>query len=379
MLLFNGSEARVAVTPDKTVYDTLIHNGAEVSNVVTLDCYTYGGNNYRWLFNGVNNVYFMGDTWTGDNYADVNVGTEYNSKLNKGLSYTKTSDAVYLGMNVERLFVMNAAYAFNNCRNLRTFYNSSTPVSVTVILNYITLGKKNCMHLCQNCNNLTGSPLCSDNVVSANSMYYNCENLTGSPICGANVADAGLMYFSCHNLTGSPVCGSNVVTATSMYSGCRNLTGSPVCGDRVFKAGAMYLNCRNLTGSPVCGDNVTLANSMYLNCINLTGSPVCGANVNNTAYMYMNCTNLTGSPVCGANVIDASMMYMNCTNLTGDAYIYSAKLRYMDAMFFNCSNLSNKVHISHLVPKDTSNYIYNSLVNGYASIDVAPENIYNDL
>ncbi len=193
MLLFNGSEARVAVTPDKTVYDTLIHNDAEVSNVVTLDCYTYGGNNYRWLFNGVNNVYFMGDTWTGDNYADVNVGTTYKSKLNKGISYTKTSDAVYLGMNVERFFVMNAIYAFNNCSNLKTFYNGLTPIATNVILNYVTLGKKNCQNLFSNCTNITGSPVCGDSVAYAASMYRNCVNLTGIPVCGINVRDAYLM------------------------------------------------------------------------------------------------------------------------------------------------------------------------------------------
>ena len=44
--------------------------------------------------------------------------------------------------------------------------------------------------------------------------YFECYNLTGSPVCGNNVTDMRYTYFNCINITGSPVCGNNV---TNMY------------------------------------------------------------------------------------------------------------------------------------------------------------------
>ena len=76
-------------------------------------------------------------------------------------------------------------------------------------------------------------------------------------------------YFQCKNLTGSPVCGNNVTNMYGTYSGCRNLTGSPVCGDNVTDMGHTYFYCYNLTGSPVCGNNVTSMWNTYAGCRNL--------------------------------------------------------------------------------------------------------------
>jgi hypothetical protein len=54
----------------------------------------------------------------------------------------------------------------------------------------------------------------------------------------------------------------------------------------------------------------------------------------------------------------------------------------MNYMFDNCTKLASSsvpIHISHEIALgDTSNYIYNSLVNGLTSISFAPSRILND-
>ena len=80
-------------------------------------------------------------------------------------------------------------------------------------------------------------------------MYYtysNCYNLTGSPVCGNNVREMQNTYHNCRNLTGSPACGNNVTNMYQTYYNCQNLTGSPVCGNNVFNMYRTYYNCKNI-------------------------------------------------------------------------------------------------------------------------------------
>ena len=79
--------------------------------------------------------------------------------------------------------------------------------------------------------------------------YRYCSNLTGSPVCGNNVINMHMTYQSCFNLIGSPVCGDNVTHMSQTYSYCFNLTGSPICGPNVINMYATYSNCSNLASN----------------------------------------------------------------------------------------------------------------------------------
>jgi hypothetical protein len=35
--------------------------------------------------------------------------------------------------------------------------------------------------------------------------YFNCRNLTGNPVCGDNVTNMGYTYYNCYNLTGDAI------------------------------------------------------------------------------------------------------------------------------------------------------------------------------
>ena len=155
-------------------------------------------------------------------------------------------------------------------------------------------------------------------------------------------------YANCSNLTGSPVCGNNVTNMYATYTNCSNLTGSPACSKNVTVMSFAYNNCRNLTGSPVCGPNVTNMSSTYKNCRKITGTPVCGNNVTMINYAYENCISLIGSPVCGANVTSMINTYYNCYNLKGNAYFYSDKIANMKSCFTNrYTNSVLKIYVNN--------------------------------
>ena len=205
------------------------------------------------------------------------------------------------------------------------------------------------------CSNLIGSPICTDNVTNMAFTYRSCTNLTGNPVCGKNVTNMRNTYADCTNITGSPVCGSNVKELEYTYHNCRNLTGAPVCGSSVNSMWGAYHNCSNLTGPAVCGPNVVNMGSTYQNCYNLTGSPVCGANVISFDEAYYNCRNITGQPACGNNVTNMYQTYYNCINLTGYA-IAGTNVYTMYQAYHNCLNLSG------------NGYIYsNGIANAYKS------------
>lgn len=180
--------------------------------------------------------------------------------------------------------------------------------------------------------------------------FTNMQNLKNVDFNHDNVTNTYMTYDGCTNLTGNPVCGNNVTDMYSTYWGC-NLTGSPVCGPNVTNMSATYGDCRNLTGSPACGPNVINMNDTYRNCTNLTGSPVCGNNVTSMSWTYCDCYNLTGSPACGKNITSMSRAYYNCRNLHGNAYFYSPNISDVYGCFYK-RNTSNRLNI--YVTKDST-------------------------
>ena len=74
-----------------------------------------------------------------------------------------------------------------------------------------------------------------------------------------------------------------------------------------------------------------------------------------------------------------SAAFVFCTSLNqDDMYIYSQNVANMQNTYKDVQRIGN-IHIPTSVPKDVTNVMYNSLVNGYAGYTFAEENIINDL
>ena len=121
------------------------------------------------------------------------------------------------------------------------------------------------------------------------------------------------------------------------------------------------------------------ASLMFYGCAGLRQNILIPSSVVNARSMFAACSALNQNILIPKSVVNAQRMFFGCSILNQDIYIYSQVLNDMDGMFTGTKVNKHNVHIPISVPKDTSNYIYNSLVNGYTGITFAPENIINDL
>ena len=128
---------------------------------------------------------------------------------------------------------------------------------------------------------------------------------------------------------------------------------------------------------PFCGclvfnQNILIPNSVT-NMMEAFGAVTIGPNFKDTS-----CPNLNQNILIPNSVTDITSCFRDCNNLNQpNMYIFSQNITSMTYAFQGCH--VNNIHIPTSVPKDTSNFMYNCLVNGDTGITFPASNIFNDL
>ena len=93
---------------------------------------------------------------------------------------------------------------------------------------------------------------------------------------------------------------------------------------------------------------------------------------------FYNCSSFNQKMIIQNSVTSMASTFEGCSSFNQpDMLIYSQNITNMTNAFKDCH--INNVHIPISVPKDTSNFIYNCLVNGNTGITFSAANIFNDL
>ena len=93
---------------------------------------------------------------------------------------------------------------------------------------------------------------------------------------------------------------------------------------------------------------------------------------------FYKCSSLNQKMIIQNSVTSMASTFEGCSSFNQpDMLIYSQNITNMTNAFKDCH--INNVHIPTSVPKDTSNFIYNCLVNGNTGITFSAANIFNDL
>ena len=93
---------------------------------------------------------------------------------------------------------------------------------------------------------------------------------------------------------------------------------------------------------------------------------------------FYNCSSFNQKMIIQNSVTSMASTFEGCSNFNQpDMLIYSQNITNMTNAFKDCH--INNVHIPASVPKDTSNFMYNCLVNGNTGITFPAANIFNDL
>ena len=93
---------------------------------------------------------------------------------------------------------------------------------------------------------------------------------------------------------------------------------------------------------------------------------------------FYKCSSFNQKMIIQNSVTSMASTFEGCSSFNqSDMLIYSQNITNMTNAFKDCN--INNVHIPTSVPKDTSNFIYNCLVNGNTGITFPAANIFNDL
>lgn len=143
----------------------------------------------------------------------------------------------------------------------------------------------------------------------------------------------------------------------------------------VYTASSFPLYTEIETMTAYVGDKAKLSASGTKATLALPGLYWTKANMDMAFY---NCSSFNQKMIIQNSVTSMVSTFEGCSNFNQpDMLIYSQNITNMTNAFKGCH--INNVHIPTAVPKDTSNFMYNCLVNGNTGITFSASNIFNDL
>ena len=228
----------------------------------------------------------------------------------------------------------------------------------------------------------------SDSFSAVNSHFNNIESNLNNVESNLNNVDSSVKAINDFIFNGIylPEYGSFTSHSPVRYTTARTveLYGDAQGGTAIPGGGGMIkfdssTNTVTFGFSGVACKGIINASQMFYGCSALNQNILIPNSVKIAQSMFAACSRLNQNILIPKSVVNAQRMFFGCSILNQDIYIYSQVLNGMNEMFTGTKVNKHNVHIPISVPKDTSNYIYNSLVNGYTGITFAPENIINDL
>ena len=178
-------------------------------------------------------------------------------------------------------------------------------------------------------------------------------------------------------------------TMTDTFAGCNAFNQNVQIPDGVTELNTTFRGCSVFNQNikipnsvtklygPFCGclvfnQNILIPNSVT-NMRQAFGAVTIGPDLSDTS-----CPNLNQNILIPNSVTDMTLCFRYCNNLNQpNMYIFSQNITAMTNAFQGCH--INNIHIPTSVPKSTSNFMYNCLVNGNTSITFPASNIFNDL
>ena len=198
-----------------------------------------------------------------------------------------------------------------------------------------------------------------------NSLSIGTQANTGSIITNANelyIMNAFAMYVDCISLTDTFICNPSLISGAPA-----NYNPMKYCTDM----SATFYDCRYFNQPVTIPNSVTDMSGTFFICPRFNQPVTIPNGVTNMFGTFMQCDNFNQPVTIPNSVTDMNMTFMNCRNFNQPVTI-SNSVTNLESTFDGCLTLERSsvpIHISHEIALgDTSNYIYNSLVNGLTGI-----------
>ena len=234
----------------------------------------------------------------------------------------------------------------------------------------------------------TGSIITNANelyIMNALAMYADCKSLTDTFICNPSLisgapanynpmkycTDMSGTFFNCYNFNQPVTIPNGVTNMWGTFMQCKNFNRPVTIPNSVTDMFGTFMQCNNFNQPVTIPNGVTDMNMTFYSCQSFNQPVTIPNSVTNMDSTFYSCESFNQPVTIPNSVTSMNSTFSWCSRFNQPVTIPNSVTN-LENTFDDCFTLERSsvpIHISHEIALgDTSNYIYNSLVNGLTGI-----------
>ena len=326
----------------------------------------YGCSNFNQPVNIPNSVTNMYQTFARcyNFNQPVNIPNSVTSLVNTFQGCSNFNQPVNIPNSVTEL-----SFTFQECRSFNQPVN--IPNSVT-----------NMYRTFYNCASFNQPVNIPNSVTSWNNTFARCSSFNQPVNIPNSVTSLESTFAICYNFNQPVNIPNSVTNMYRTFQGCSNFNQPVNIPNSVTELSFTFQECRSFNQPVNIPNSVTDLSVTFARCYNFNQPVNIPNSVTELSSTFASCSNFN-QPVNIPNSVKRMLQtFVSCSNFNQPVNIPNSVTN-MYQTFYDCTTLSSStvpIHISHTIALgNTSNYIYNCLVNNYTGIAFDPSRILNDL
>ena len=319
----------------------------------------------------------------GDEYSTIYKKTPFGLVVDRSLPVGTQANDGSIITNANELYIVDASNMYKLCFNLTDTFVCNPSLITNAPSDYDPMkyctNMKSTFHNCHNFNQPLNIP---NSVTDMSSTFYECYYFNQPVNIPDSVTNMKHTFAFCSNFNQPVNIPDSVTDMDSTFAFCSNFNQPVNIPDSVTRMAYMFTRCFNFNQPVEIGNSVIIMRATFDACNNFNQPVNIPNGVIDMRDTFIHCNNFNQPVNIPNGVIDMGNTFLECRNFNQPVNIPDSVTN-MTRTFVGCNTLANStvpIHISHTISLgDTSNYIYNCLVNGYTGIKFARSRILNDL
>jgi hypothetical protein len=284
--------------------------------------------------------------------------------------------------NANELYIMNAFGMYVECTSLTDTFICNPSLISGAPANYDPM--KYCTNMActfYNCFNFNQPVTIPNGVTNMMGTFLGCNSFNQPVTIPNSVTNMVETFMGCYRFN-QPVTISNSVTnMVETFMGCYRFNQPVTIPNSVTNMVETFMGCSPFNQPVTISNSVTNMVETFMGCESFNQPVTIPNSVTNMVETFMGCESFNQPVTISNSVTNMESTFSGCRYFNQPVTIPNSVTN-MKHTFYECFELEDSpvpIHISHEIALgDTSNYIYNSLVNGITGISFAPSRILND-
>jgi hypothetical protein len=231
------------------------------------------------------------------------------------------------------------------------------------------------------CSNFNQPVTIPNSVTSMTETFADCIGFNQPVTIGNSVTNMVSTFGGCSNFNQPVTIPNSVTNMINTFAGCNNFNQLVTIGDSVTNMARAFTGCTNFNQPVTIPNSVTSMAGTFGQCHSFNQPVTIPNSVTSMIGTFAGCNKL-GAVTIGNSVTNMMYAFEGCTSLKVLNSIPDT-VTDLRGTFTNCPYIGSypqiPIHISHTIALgDTTNYIYNMLVNGGCGKSMLPTAIRND-